>query len=967
VYTGFSKQVDQINRLTLFRYLLIYTIGIVLGLYLLLPLNKPFIAYGAFVFVYFQWSLQLDILLPSMMLDYFTAIEYKRYTPTLMLSIVIGGLLGGAIASWLSAYLSCKQMLLILPVFCIIGLLQIFYIERTQTTIETEEESEEDEPTIVEALQTFRQLLQDYPILGLLAASSFLEMILERMGEFGYLEIYSQRFAGEQELTGFLGLIFSLKTLIQIGVIYGFTQPLIQRLGVKRMDTVYPLTTLGSFVGLAVAPSLTTALILNFNFSVLNEGIDQPVYQLNYNAVPHAVMGRAQTINEGLLPAISVALTGGFLWIAQYTLSSTNIFHIALIVSLFFLIIRYWMGKSYLPSMLSLLQSGSVPWKQVSEGLGQLTINHHQQVCELLNSNQIQSQILGLELAARLKNPVQVLSSVQQVLTLSNSNPSIYQAALPFLSINHPQISRYLGSLLVSSNLSLQQLALEALIFSQQPLTDAELRQILQRSAETFDNPSTWIEIQSLACIAAQISQSQDPEIQCECDRFFGSLTDAKTQMGVIREIQLSKNRILIRVLMQMIPDAALEIKREGLQVLAELATPRDLAIAQLAVAELGHPDPLVRAIALKLLGIVDYDEGLPQIAMGLDHPNLAVRFQAAMTLATYGDMGLSWILDRLYSSVPDRVEAAIAALGKIGSREAKSLLWDYLQPYYRLAKKTQRWRQQLPKEPAYWQPLRIAISDFEDQLIHQVLLVLSALDHQGTLTCVRQVLHSKDLRQKAQGLEILLSGKYQRFVQPILSLLESSDRQSPEGLVSSNQYRGLLLEALNSDRFWIMIGAFWVLQQEFSRDRLLNLPSLESILSQSAIAQEGSIHGEQVLKQVFFLKSIPIFTHLLLDELFLVAQQLESQNFLAGELVEINSHLFILYQGIVRQQVSDNSEQWIQCQPGDYWGEKALLDEADFILCTCYAETDGCLLQLSKSNFQLLIDRCPRLLNCLL
>ena len=195
--------------------------------------------------------------------------------------------------------------------------------------------------------------------------------------------------------------------------------------------------------------------------------------------------------------------------------------------------------------------------------------------------------------------------------------------------------------------------------------------------------------------------------------------------------------------------------------------------------------------------------------------------------------------------------------------------------------------------------------------------MVLSALDRQGTLTCVRQVLHSTDLRQKAQGLEILLSGKYQRFVQPIVSLLESSDRQSPDGLVSGNQYRGLLLEALNSDRFWIVIGALWVLQQKLEGDRRLNLPSLESILSQSAIAQEGSTHEEQVLKQVFFLKSIPIFANLLLDELFLVAQQLESQNFLAGELLETNSHLFILYQGIVIQKLGDRADDWIQRQPG--------------------------------------------------
>ena len=140
-----------------------------------------------------------------------------------------------------------------------------------------------------------------------------LVILLSAVSEFQFFSIYYQKFPDEQTLTRFLGWIAIASNALQLLVLFFFTQPLIERLGVGPMNLVYPMTTLASFAGLAIVPNLTSAIGAHLNKEPLELSINKPVHTLNYNAVPHRFVGRVRAIGDGLFSAIGLGLAGGLL------------------------------------------------------------------------------------------------------------------------------------------------------------------------------------------------------------------------------------------------------------------------------------------------------------------------------------------------------------------------------------------------------------------------------------------------------------------------------------------------------------------------------------------------------------------------------------------------------------------------------------------------------------------------------
>ena len=162
--------------------------------------------------------------------------------------------------------------------------------------------------------------MKRYPLALFLAASSFLLVMIYLSSEFLWFTIYGQNFT-DQELTGFLGLMRILISVVQVAVIYGVTRPLLKNVGVARLNAVYPLTTLASFAGLLTSFGLPSAIALHVNGDALYKAINLPVHQLNYNAIPQEYMGRIRTLSDGFIYAMGLTCAGVFLWLCEHTLS----------------------------------------------------------------------------------------------------------------------------------------------------------------------------------------------------------------------------------------------------------------------------------------------------------------------------------------------------------------------------------------------------------------------------------------------------------------------------------------------------------------------------------------------------------------------------------------------------------------------------------------------------------------------
>jgi hypothetical protein len=110
-YWGLSRVADRYSRASLIGAACAVGIAMSLGLAALLPLKSAFALYVAFMFFYFQWTVHLSVLLPSLQLDYLTTVDYKRFTVAFAVAQALGGIVGGATAGVVGRFLDSSTIL----------------------------------------------------------------------------------------------------------------------------------------------------------------------------------------------------------------------------------------------------------------------------------------------------------------------------------------------------------------------------------------------------------------------------------------------------------------------------------------------------------------------------------------------------------------------------------------------------------------------------------------------------------------------------------------------------------------------------------------------------------------------------------------------------------------------------------------------------------------------------------------
>jgi HEAT repeat protein len=365
-YLLFSRLSDTQNHVRLMGWLMGVSVLFVLALKALLGTGAIALYYAAYIFGGYLWEgIVIDVLFPTLIADYFTGLEHKRSAWLLAIAMSIGSILGGGMTGLLATRFTADTLLLGLPVLYALVGFQVYQISRSKLLLaegaisagNDDDGDGDDEDDWVEALKTLPRRLQRYPMVGLLILSTLLQVMLSTIAEFQYLSIYAASFPTEQALTQFLSMLTTVFSLLEMVVLYCVTRPLLQWLGIPRMNLIYPVSTLLSFAGLAFNPGLSGAVTLAFNTTTLDTSIEEPVYTLNYNALPHTVIGEVRSLIDGLFYSVGIAVAGGALWLLQSVLSPIQLTGITLGISALYLLLHYLQGKSYVRSMQVLLQN----------------------------------------------------------------------------------------------------------------------------------------------------------------------------------------------------------------------------------------------------------------------------------------------------------------------------------------------------------------------------------------------------------------------------------------------------------------------------------------------------------------------------------------------------------------------------------------------------------------------------------
>ncbi|MEM6451556.1 MAG: cyclic nucleotide-binding domain-containing protein [Cyanobacteria bacterium P01_D01_bin.105] len=965
-YALFSQIVDRYSRPQLFRYVLIISIGAIIGLRLLLLQESAYAYYALLIAIFFQWDFHNNVLYPSLLTDYFTTLEYKRYAPYIGISQAVGTLLGGGLTALLSHYFRTRDLLYFIPIVFLVGFVQLVYLERSQRQINTAT----DQPSIgvIESLKSFPELVKRYPLALFLASSSFLLVIIYTSSEFLWFSIYGSHFS-DQALTGFLGLMRIVISLIQVAVIYGATRPLLKGVGVAQMNPVYPLTTLASFAGLLSHFGLPAAVGLHINGDALYKGINLPVHQLNYNAIPREFVGRIRSLSDGLIYAVGLTLAGTLLWACETRLTLVQITWMVSALTLVLLLIRLPMGRFYALGLEDMIRSDSLDLDEFDLYPIQLTPQSATAVKELLTDGDRYSNLKGLELAARMDQPEQFLPEVESLITSAAgtaSDSQTYAQAIALFSQLSPDLQANFKSKLNVP--AMRAFALEVLLINRYAPSPEEMKDWLGESGEESSE-----EMQTLGRLAPLMVAAAEEATVNDVHAIWPNPLSPSAARIIARVVANSKNPHLSRL----IPDVVLtqtspDIIRTGLEASLPLATYGDEAIADMASSKLNHYDPSVKIAALDLLRVTccaPYLDGIGH-CLGDDDPR--VRNQAAKTLSAYGRSGVDLAKANLSDARTAVVNAAITAIGGVRSRYAGNVLFNYLAPSYALLAETRRWQTEIPTHAPNWEALKLAIEDYHEQLIQKVLYVLSALGHARTVNAVNRLLATNAQAELENAIEVLASLNHRRFVIPLMPLLEALVSPRTESLTTEvtpqwlkkTGYR-LLLEALESSDRWIKSGALIALAMVPATLVDDPDPFVKQVANQIF---ETTSPTKTAMNRLLLLKTVSLFKNLSLDELILIDESLEQTQVLSGATIftegELTAHLYIIAAGEVQlvKEIDGAVRSLKQLGKGNYFGEVALFDDAP-LWDSAIAQTDCTLLKLEKNRFLSLITQRPHMI----
>jgi hypothetical protein len=366
-------------------------------------------------------------------------------------------------------------------------------------------------------------------------------------------------------------------------------------------------------------------------------------------------------------------------------------------------------------------------------------------------------------------------------------------------------------------------------------------------------------------------------------------------------------------------------------------------------------------------VGVLQNPRLLLDVAVGLESPYLSVRLWAAQALGNYGNKSLRVSKVYLASRRFEVVETAIAAIGRINTRQATDTLYQFLRPDYQRAVQIEQWLAQLPDDAPVWSIVREILLDAQQRIINRVFAVLRAVDRNHLLSQLEQSLHTRDRRRRANAIETLAASPLRRFIVPIIHLLETDDPITPNPKANLLTKRSILVqELLDADDPWLRLGGVLLLSHR-SEPVPLALCSdanpLVQRLAESLHSGQQTLIPEQdwFLSQLLFFKMRSWLSRLTLDELETVNVGFNQQDFHAGEVIctpgDRLQKFYLIYDGDVLIK-----EHACILTQGEGFGAIGLWEEA-VVKFNAIAQTDCSLLSLSRKRFNRLVDRCPRLL----
>jgi HEAT repeat protein len=819
------------------------------------------------------------------------------------------------------------------------------------------------------------------------AVASIATMMALQVIDFEYSKIIRVAFPDSAKLTAFLGVFDGLTTLVAL-MLQWFAVPwCLRRFGVQGTNLLFPYVLLFAFgfittaLGMPVF-SLPAAMFARFTRSSLMPTLRGTTRTLMLNAVPRKTGALVRSFNTAMVMPLGQGAGALVLVILKGVALPWLFPALGLLITAAFIFYSYKQNTAYGEALLDLLKEDRIHLLDLEDDdIRQLDSAAVAAISERLKSDQEEVTLAIIELLRTIRSPQ---ARAALLLHLPFPSPRATATALQALAaIGGEDTYTFLRPYLAAPEPQVRMAALEGLL----QLGDATVR---QHAVSLLDDPDVEVRAAALRVVLAD---PQSPDY-ARAQQYWGAMLDtpdAATQIAALSIMAEVPETPLQGRVYRALDHAAVEVRHAALRVLQKLATAgRVTNLDSALLRTLEAEDVESRDLALQVLTALGTDEALDHMLVLLDDEQPQVRETLIRSVKRYGKRAVAPLFNRLQAShTPLMAKAtALLALARLDSVRADQFLafWEgELRDVYRYKLMLASLEEASPplEADAF---LRVALENAHRQILSLLVQLLAVWASPEVARLVESGLHDPDRRKHASALEALESLSERRFTRLFLPILEAGDGQHEDWReVARRQWSlttialpTLLAMCLQDTNKWVAIGAVlsgqarasmlgqaWTGQLTQLADASTDSDVLNTVGHTLGMETFESHRALSLTDIILFLKRIPLYDSMTLDQLRTIAAHLTERDMSHGTIIfhegDSNQELYLIVSGKVDivKHFGATPRTLATLQAGDFFGEMAIFEDRPRSADAVGAE-QGILLVLSPEHFRQVVLQDP-------
>jgi HEAT repeat protein len=983
---GYSVYADRLarDRLMIATVLLPLPCIILLRLAILLHIPWVYFLLYAFVLAYgallmLSWSVYLA--------THYDIQEAKRLIPFIASGLLLGAIVGGMVVVGSVALLGPANLLLFWVATLAMGALLVRYIARRYPFLEAPKGKRGgSKPSLVRTIAEGFRYVRASALFMTMAMTTLTTMIALQLIDFQYSTIFRAAFPNGAALTAFLGMVDGLTTVIAL-LLQWFVVPWgLRHFGVQGTNLVYPYVLLVAFGGLASASLLSSmtlpaAIFARFTRMNLLPTLRGTPYSLMLNAAPRKTGGLVRSFTTAMVLPLGQSVGALLLLFVKGLAMLWLLPVLGIALSVVYIVFAHKQNRAYAAALLDLLRADRIHLLDLNDDdLRHLDASAVAAISLRLMSDDEEVRLAAVALLRSIGSPP-AYAALRAHLPVAS--PAVTAAALAALADGGNQDTMALMQPYLDTPHAQVRLAALAGL---QRLRDPMLP---QRAGAMLGDPDVQVQAAALALVLATPGGPAYAAAQRQWEAMLDA-TDTTTYMAALSVFPSAPESPWQGRLYRALEHSDTAVRCAALRALLGLAKTQRLSGVDAAFLQVLEADAVeVRHAALQVLTVLGTDEALASMLVLLDDEQPQIRETLTKSLTLFGQRAVAPLFERLRSPQSSLLakESALIALARLCGIEADALLsfWEAeLHDVYQYRLMLACLEDAVPLTADAF--LRVALRNAYDQILALLVQVLAVWTSPETARLVESGLHDTDRYKRAsalEALESLSSHRFTRFLLPILTAEEGG--HGDWRAVAHHQWqlaypdaRTLIEACLQCTDKWIVLGA---LLAGHARTALMGptwpttvqryaSPSAESDVRATAQRLLGmpaapACWSIPLTDLLLFLKRIPLYSSMHLEQLRTVAAHLVERDALPGEVIfregEFSHELYLIVAGKVEivQQRANGPLSLVTLTAGDFFGDIALVGDQPRSASAVAVETTV-LFTLSPEHFRQMVLEDP-------